>query len=51
MQKNEIPVKIVSTTLKDNKGREFLLGGRPDIVAAFDDGSFGIIDFKTTNIK
>ena len=51
MQKNEIPGKIVSTTLKDNKGREFLLGGRPDIVAAFDDGSFGIIDFKTTNIK
>ena len=51
MQKNEIPGKIVSTTLKDNKGREFLLGGRPDIVTAFDDGSYGIIDFKTTNIK
>ena len=27
------------------------MGGRPDIVAAFDEGSFGIIDFKTTNIK
>jgi len=51
MQKDELPGRVVSTTLKDNKGREFILGGRPDVVIAFDDKSYGIIDFKTTNIK
>ena len=51
MQKDELPGRVVSTTLKDNKGREFILGGRPDVDIAFDDKSYGIIDFKTTNIK
>ena len=51
MQKDELPGRVVSTTLKDNKDREFILGGRPDVVIAFDDNSYGIIDFKTTNIK
>jgi hypothetical protein len=51
MQKEEMPGRVVSTTLKDNKGREFILGGRPDVVIEFDDKSYGIIDFKTTNIK
>ena len=44
-------MKIISTKLKDNKGREFILGGRPDIVIQFDDNSYGVIDFKTTNLK
>jgi len=51
LQKDELPGRVVSTTLKDNKDREFILGGRPDVVIAFDDNSYGIIDFKTTNIK
>ena len=51
MQKEEMPGRVVSTILKDNKGREFILGGRPDVVIEFDDKSYGIIDFKTTNIK
>ena len=51
MSKDEIPGKIISTKLKDNKGREFILGGRPDIVIQFDDNSYGVIDFKTTNLK
>ena len=51
MQKDEMPGRVVSETLKDNKGREFILGGRPDVVIEFDDKSYGIIDFKTTNLK
>ena len=51
MNKDEIPGKIISTKLKDNKGREFILGGRPDIVIKFDKGGYGIIDFKTTKIS
>ena len=51
MQKDQVPGRVVSTTLKDNKGRKFILGGRPDVVIAFDDQTYGIIDFKTTNIK
>ncbi len=51
MQKDKMPGRVVSKTLKDNKGREFILGGRPDVVIQFDDNSYGIIDFKTTNIK
>ena len=52
MQGEELPGRIVSTILKDNKGRDFQLGGRPDIVIKFDDEKhgYGIIDFKTTNI-
>ena len=51
MQKDKMPGRVVSTVLKDNKGRDFILGGRPDVVIQFDDNSYGIIDFKTTNIK
>ncbi len=51
MKKEEIPGRIVSSTLKDNKGREFILGGRPDIVVEFENKNYGIIDFKTTNLK
>lgn len=52
MKSDVLPGRVVSTVLKDNKGREFQLGGRPDIVIQFDDPKqgYGIIDFKTTNI-
>jgi len=51
MEKNELPGRVVSEILKDTKEREFILGGRPDIVVGFDDKSYGIIDFKTTQIS
>ena len=51
MNKDELPGRVVSETLTDNKGREFILGGRPDIVIKFDKGGYGIIDFKTTKIS
>ena len=51
MNKDELPGRVVSETLTDNKGREFILGGRPDIVIKFDQGGYGIIDFKTTKIS
>ena len=51
MNKDELPGRVVSETLKDNKGRNFILGGRPDIVIKFDQGGYGIIDFKTTKIS
>ena len=40
MQKDEMPGRVVSETIKDNKGREFILGGRPDVVIEFDDGQY-----------
>tara|TARA_B100000989_G_scaffold289949_1_gene262494 strand:- start:136 stop:933 length:798 start_codon:yes stop_codon:yes gene_type:complete len=51
MNKDELPGRVVSETLTDNKAREFILGGRPDIVIKFDQGGYGIIDFKTTKIS
>ena len=51
MNKDELPGRVVSQTLRDNKGRSFILGGRPDIVIKFDQGGYGIIDFKTTKIS
>jgi hypothetical protein len=51
MNKDELPGRVVSETLEDNKGRNFILGGRPDIVIKFDQGGYGIIDFKTTKIS
>ena len=51
MNKDELPGRVVSETLTDNKGRKFILGGRPDIVIKFDKGGYGIIDFKTTKIS
>ena len=47
----ELPGKILSDTLKDEKGRKFKLGGIPDLVIKFDNGEFGIIDFKTTKFS
>ena len=51
MNKEELPGRVVSEKLTDNKGREFILGGRPDIVIKFNQGGYGIIDFKTTKIS
>ena len=45
----ELPSFIRSDTLKDNKSREFFLSGKPDLVVKFDDGTYGILDFKTTS--
>tara|TARA_B100000579_G_scaffold398829_1_gene379343 strand:- start:1369 stop:2031 length:663 start_codon:yes stop_codon:yes gene_type:complete len=46
----EIPATITSKGLKDNKGREYILSGKPDLVTKFEN-SFGILDFKTTSEK
>ena len=51
LNKDELPGRVVSEILTDNKGRKFILGGRPDIVIKFDQGGYGIIDFKTTKIS
>ena len=47
---NEIPARILSKELKDNKNRSFELYGTPDLVVKFKD-SYGILDFKTTGTK
>ena len=51
MGKDELPSKITSEGLLDNKKRKFKLNGIPDIVIKFKEKGFGIYDFKTTNIK
>ena len=51
MNKSELPGRVVSKELEDSKGRKFQLGGRPDIVIRFEDESYGIIDFKTTQLS
>ena len=51
MNKKEMPGKIVSSGLRDNKGRKFKLQGIPDIVIKFKSDGYGIIDFKTTNLS
>jgi hypothetical protein len=51
MTKDELPAKITSEGLLDNKKRKFKLNGIPDIVIKFKETGFGIYDFKTTNIK
>ena len=51
MDEKELPGKIVSKDLEDNKNRKFQLRGIPDIVVKFKDKGFGIIDFKTTKIS
>ena len=43
-----MPGKIISNNLVDNKNRNFKLQGIPDIVIKFKKGGYGIIDFKTT---
>ena len=45
----ELPSFIKSAILKDNKSREFFLAGKPDLVVKFDNGTYGILDFKTTS--
>ena len=51
LQDNELPKKISSSLLKDNKERNFKLVGIPDLVIEFEDKTYGIIDFKTTKIS
>ena len=51
MLKDDLPGRVVSEVLQDSKGRSYIIGGRPDIVIQFDDGSYGIIDFKTTQLN
>jgi hypothetical protein len=51
LQKDELPGRIVSHELEDLKKRKFILGGTPDIVIKFKDNSYGILDFKTTNLS
>ena len=51
LDKNELPGKITSEGLLDNKDRKFKLNGIPDIVIKFKEGGYGIYDFKTTIIK
>ena len=44
---------IGSSTLKDKKGRSFMISGKTDVVVEFktDPKKYGIIDLKTTNIS
>ena len=44
---------IASSTLKDKKGRSFVISGRTDVVVEFNTRpkKYGIIDLKTTNIN
>tara|TARA_B100001989_G_C24545957_1_gene470790 strand:- start:478 stop:1173 length:696 start_codon:yes stop_codon:yes gene_type:complete len=51
MDSSELPGKIVSEGLQDNKQRKFKLSGNPDIVIRFKEKGFGIVDFKTTTIS
>ena len=51
MDSKELPGKIVSEGLVDNKNRKYKLQGNPDIVVKFKEGGYGIIDFKTTKQK
>ena len=46
----EIPATITSKGLKDNKGREYILEGKPDLVVKFEKSN-GVLDFKTTDDK
>jgi len=40
-----------SKTLKDNKGRSFRIKGKGDAIIKFNDGTSGIIDYKTSKFK
>ena len=44
---------IGSSTLKDKKGRDFVINGKTDVVVEFktEPKKYGIIDLKTTNIN
>ena len=43
----ELPATIKSKDLKDNKKRNFIIAGKPDLIIKFKDG-YGVLDFKTT---
>ena len=49
----ELSGNIASTTLKDGKGRSFIISGKTDVVVEFktEPKKYGIIDLKTTNIN
>ena len=47
----DLPNKISSSILEDNKKRKFKLIGIPDLVIKFENNTYGIIDFKTTKIS
>ena len=49
----ELSGYIGSSTLKDNKGRSFIISGKTDVVVEFktEPKKYGIIDLKTTNIN
>ena len=51
MTSNELPGKIASAEMLDNKKRSFMFQGRPDIVIKFEKEGYGIIDFKTTKLS
>ena len=51
IDRKELPGKITSNGLLDNKDRKFKLNGIPDIVIKLKEGGYAIYDFKTTNIK
>ena len=42
---------ITSKVLKDLEGRSFQLGGKADLILKFHNGSYGVIDNKTTKIR
>ena len=45
----DLPGKVRSTTLFDNKNRPYFLEGKPDLVLKFKNQTYGVIDFKTTS--
>ena len=44
-------ISFFSKVLKDNKGRPFRIKGKGDAIIDFEDGSSGIIDYKTSKFK
>ena len=44
-------VTFYSKTLFDNKKRPFRIKGKGDAIVKFEDGSCGIIDYKTSKLK
>ena len=45
----DLPGKVKSKNLLDNKNRSFYLEGKPDLVIKFFNNTYGVIDFKTTS--
>ena len=44
-------ISFFSKILKDNKGRSFRIKGKGDAIIKFEDGTSGIIDYKTSKFK